>query len=484
MYRTGDLARYLPDGTVEFLGRGDDQIKIRGFRIELGEIEAILAKRAGVKQAIVLAREDDRGDKRLIGYVVTDGERAGSSDDLRAYLKHYLPEYMVPAAVILLPKLPLTANGKVDRQALPAPEAVVKRVHVEPKTPTEMLIAKVWSEVLGRDQISCDDNFFDLGGHSLLAVRALGELEKAVGRRIPMASLFRGATIESLARILNEGSEDEPEPMVMELRAGDGNKPLFLVASPGVRAIGYALLARHIDPNQSMYKLQGQEPVVLGRPFLVSELDTLATQYVAALRSVQPRGPYYFGAMCGGCQIVERMIVQLEALGEEVALFIVFDTWVLEHVRRRWRVYLYNNMQRLKSLRKLTVAENADQLTTAARNRVRILTGKKKDRPWDAAYWPTNFVPPHFHAPILLFKRAKQPFYYIHDPIMGWDKRTDRGVQVQEMATDRHRILREPFVQSISAKISAFLRPSFGSPEPVAEPLETVNTPAAAATSM
>ncbi len=175
MYRTGDRARYLEDSNIEFLGRGDDQVKIRGFRIELGEIEAVLAHHASIKQAVVIAREDEQGDKRLLAYVVKTRESSGAGDvngeDLRTYLKQQLPDYMVPQSVVVLAKIPLNANGKIDRQALPEPEEAQQKTYVAPRTATERTIAEIWAEVLRRekDKVGIDDNFFDLGGHSAQA---------------------------------------------------------------------------------------------------------------------------------------------------------------------------------------------------------------------------------------------------------------------------------------------------------------------------
>ena len=196
MYRTGDLARYGADGNIEFLGRGDDQVKIRGFRIELGEIEAVLARHAGVKQAVVLAREDAQGEKRLLAYVVASREASASgaeisSEILRSYLKQEVPDYMVPQAVMVLAKLPLNANGKIDRQALPEPEQLTAaRTYVAPRTATEKAIAEIWAEVLRRkpDQISVDDNFFDLGGHSLLATQVVSQNSACVEYRVAAAN--------------------------------------------------------------------------------------------------------------------------------------------------------------------------------------------------------------------------------------------------------------------------------------------------------
>jgi len=210
MYRTGDLARYTEDGVIEFLGRGDDQVKVRGFRIELGEIEAVLAGHAAVKQAVVLARSSDPGDaaseKRLLAYVVLHRDSSGdgarnSSDDLRHHLQQHLPDYMVPQAVVILPKLPLNPNGKLDRQALPDPEQVRHKTYVAPRTSSEQTIAEIWAEVLRRDknQISADDNFFDLGGHSLLATQVASRLRRALNTDIPLRTLFECPTVEMLA---------------------------------------------------------------------------------------------------------------------------------------------------------------------------------------------------------------------------------------------------------------------------------------------
>ncbi len=202
MYRTGDLARYLPDGNIEFLGRGDDQVKIRGFRIELGEIESVLARRGGVKQAVVLAGEDERGDKRLLAYVVADPDQKNSPEELRAHLKEQLPDFMVPSAIVLLSKIPLNPNGKVDRQALPKPEAVDTKVRIAPKTPTEEGILKIWAEVLRRDHLSTDDNFFDLGGHSLLATQVISRVREKFQIELPIRALFDSPTISGLAEAI------------------------------------------------------------------------------------------------------------------------------------------------------------------------------------------------------------------------------------------------------------------------------------------
>ena len=229
MYRTGDLARYSEDGNIEFLGRGDDQVKVRGFRIELGEIESVLAQHPAVKQAVVLARatnsnakDDAPVDQRLLAYIVlhrdpasaSNGHGTVTSETLRQHLQQQLPDYMVPQAVVLLPKLPLNANGKLDRQALPEPEqAASQRTYIAPRTDTEQTIAEVWAEVLRRDKnkISADDNFFDLGGHSLLATQVVSRLRQRFGVEIAMRAIFDSPTACGLAEAV-----DQARPLAIE----------------------------------------------------------------------------------------------------------------------------------------------------------------------------------------------------------------------------------------------------------------------------
>ena len=202
MYRTGDLARYWPGGEVEFLGRGDDQVKIRGFRIELGEIEAVLAKQAGIRQAFVMAKEDAQGDKRLVGYVVGQRESTISADELKSALRQQLPDYMVPAAIVSLPKLPLNANGKIDRQALPEPEQVQAKAYVGPRNAVEETVAGIWTEVLHRERVSIDDNFFDLGGHSLMATQIVSRIREKLRVELAIRTLFETPTISGLAEAI------------------------------------------------------------------------------------------------------------------------------------------------------------------------------------------------------------------------------------------------------------------------------------------
>jgi acyl-coenzyme A synthetase/AMP-(fatty) acid ligase/acyl carrier protein len=202
LYKSGDLARYLPDGNVEFLGRMDHQIKLRGFRIELGEIESVLSEHAEVLQSVVLAREDAPGDKRLVAYVVASDRAATTAHDLRAYLKEKLPEYMLPSAFVFLNAMPLTPNGKLDGNALPAPDRSgqdLEQSFVAPGNPLEETIAQIWADVLKLEKVGIHDNFFDLGGHSLKATQVVSRVREVLRTDLSVRVLFEAPTIAELA---------------------------------------------------------------------------------------------------------------------------------------------------------------------------------------------------------------------------------------------------------------------------------------------
>jgi amino acid adenylation domain-containing protein/non-ribosomal peptide synthase protein (TIGR01720 family) len=220
LYRTGDRARWRADGTLEYLGRLDEQVKVRGYRIELGEVEAALRRAPGVSDCVVTARADERGDQRLVAYVVGGGD-AGA---LRDALRRSLPEYMVPAAFVPLERLPLTPNGKLDRRALPAPSfARAEEAFVAPRTPAEAVLAGIWAEVLRLDRVGVHDHFFDRGGHSLLATRVASRVRAAFGVELPLRAVFEAPTVEALAarvEALRRDGAPAPEPIAPLPRDG------------------------------------------------------------------------------------------------------------------------------------------------------------------------------------------------------------------------------------------------------------------------
>ncbi|MDC9583419.1 AMP-binding protein, partial [Xenorhabdus sp. PR6a] len=241
LYKTGDLGRWLPDGNIEYLGRNDFQVKIRGFRIELGEIEARLAACDGVREAVVVAREDTPGDKRLVAYLVPQAGMALDIAVLRAELSTSLADYMLPGAFMVLEALPLTPNGKLDRQALPAPDqgAVVTRQYEAPQGEVEQQLAQIWQDLLGVERIGRHDNFFELGGHSLLAMSLVEKSRQSLGVEIVLGDIFTGKTISKLATSIQSSCNLNQYPNLFSIRTGGKGLPLFFVHD-GSGSIRYA----------------------------------------------------------------------------------------------------------------------------------------------------------------------------------------------------------------------------------------------------
>ncbi|HEV7667229.1 MAG TPA: amino acid adenylation domain-containing protein [Thermoanaerobaculia bacterium] len=232
LYRTGDLGRRRPDGTLDFLGRLDHQVKIRGFRIETGEVEAALVEHPKVREAVVMAREDREGDRRLVGYLAVDPAAPPTPEELRRYLSAKLPSYMVPSALVILPELPRTPNGKLDRTRLPAPSAAepaagAGRTTAGPRTPVEEMLAGIWSALLGVQRVGVDDDFFALGGHSLLATRLVSRLRATFGVELPVSTLFQAPTLAGLAARIDQARAAEGAVILpIEPISRDGDLPL------------------------------------------------------------------------------------------------------------------------------------------------------------------------------------------------------------------------------------------------------------------
>src|SRR5258706_583106 len=319
----------------------------------------------------------------------------------------------------------------------------------EPLRAEEELLVGIWSDLLHLPQISIDDNFFEIGGHSLLAAQLIAQVQSATGRKVSVSSVFRAPTIRAFAQLLRDNSPAEPDPIAMKLHDGNDALPFFAVAAPGVDTFGFAQLARHLPSSQSTYKLQASAPVVWGRPLTSDELQALGREYVTAMRSAQPHGPYCLGAMCEGVLIAQQMILQLESEGEEVGLFTIFDTWVLENsqIRSLWAIDYY--MQRLRNFRTLSF----DRQFATVRQVFRRMTSPvdaNTGSGWNRAYWPDkNFQPPQFRAPVLLFKRPRQPFFYVRDPQMGWGARSEKGVETCALKCGHYEMLREPHVRLV-----------------------------------
>jgi amino acid adenylation domain-containing protein len=338
MYRTGDLARWLPNGNIEFLGRNDHQVKIRGFRIELGEIEARLAEHPEVLDAVVLAREDTPGEKRLVAYVVAN-QKAKEADsgnknaglwisELREHLLGKLPEYMVPTAYVPLKRIPLTPNGKIDRKSLPEPDKDIReQEYVGPRNATEETLCRLWQEVLRRERVGIHDNFFNIGGHSLLAVQVISCIKQAFTVEMPLSVLFAAPTVARMGEhiaAVNEPDRSQSSPVLVNIQPHGSRPPFFCVHAVGGQVISYAELSQELGLEQPFYGLQS--PPANYFPESGVSIEQLAALYNREIRSVQPVGPYLLSGWSMGGLVAWEMAQQLMKEGETISLLALIDT--------------------------------------------------------------------------------------------------------------------------------------------------------------
>ncbi|MEU6575140.1 amino acid adenylation domain-containing protein [Streptomyces sp. NPDC046805] len=329
MYRTGDRAWAMADGQVVFAGRADEQVKVRGFRIEPGEVRAALLAHPEVGQAAVVAREDASGETALVAYVVPDGEAPAGDAALaplvRTFLGRRLPAHMVPSSVVVLDRLPLTGNGKLDQRALPDPEhATGADSGGEPATLQEKLICELFAEALGLERVGLDDNFFDRGGHSLLATRLTTRMRATFDTAFSVRAVFEAPTPRQLARHLVTDGRRQAFDVVYPMRTEGSEPPLFCLHSGGGLSWVYSGLLRHLDPEIPLYGIQSPAMSDTGRrPASVTEV---AREYVTHMRTLQPSGPYRMIGWSLGGVMAHEVAVQLQEAGEEVSLLSILDT--------------------------------------------------------------------------------------------------------------------------------------------------------------
>jgi amino acid adenylation domain-containing protein len=319
LYRSGDLARMTLNGDLEYLGRIDNQVKIRGFRIELGEIESVIEKHAGVRQQVVIVREDTPGDKRLVAYVVMAEGYKLDLQEMRNYLKSQLPEYMIPASFVAMESIPVTSNGKTDRKALPQPE---QDLHMngsfsEPASPLEELLSHIWCDVLGVYRVGRNDNFFELGGHSILGVKMLNDIDRKLGVKMNLPILFTSPTIAELAEVINKEGPTKPVSCLVTLQPKGNNPPLFCIHMHNGNVNRWRVLVKHLGDDQPVYAVQplGLDPNQ--QPH--TTIEQMANHYLKVIREVQPHGPYHLIGLCFSGMVVFEMAALLEAAGEKVA---------------------------------------------------------------------------------------------------------------------------------------------------------------------
>lgn len=446
LYKTGDLARYLPSGDIEFLGRGDDQIKIRGFRVELGEIESALAKHPGVRQAVVVAREDVPGDKRLVAYFVAAPGGKPATAELRHYLQGQLPDHMVPSAFVVLPAMPLTPNGKINRRGLPAPEFEPSPDGFALATDAlQSQLVKIWEDVIGHGPIGIRDNFFELGGHSLMAARLMHRTGQALGKTLPLAMLFQAPSIEQLATVLRRDEWSEQWSSLVPIQPRGSQPPFFCIHGVGGNVLGFRELARSMSPDFPFYGLQSQG--LDGKRPCHTSVEAMASHYINEVRNVQPQGPYFLGGFSFGGLVAYEMAQQFLALGEETALLVLFDTQpgdpepistsliklLLRPSRQHW---FHDVPKRLrKRIRRTVRGLGVPKLLRDVRNANREAAAHYLLRPYPGK--------------ATLVRAAEKSLRSSADPQRAWSSLVD-SLELHEIASDHYDILVEPRVRDLA----------------------------------
>ena len=501
MYRTGDLGRWLSDGSIEYLGRNDFQVKIRGFRIELGEIETRLAGYPGVGEAVVIAREDTPGDKRLVAYytapfIAESKQGTISAEQFRAHLLENLPEYMVPAAYVHMQSLPLTNNGKLDRKALPVPEidSYSTRGYEPPQGETEIKLAAIWADLLKLDRVGRHDDFFDLGGHSLLAVQLILRLQKSTpGESVPLTALLEAPTVERLAVWLQNHESKEQEVLVQIRPGSSARAPFFCAHASDGAAIGMRPLAMAMDADTPFYCLQAKG-LDGSAPF--ESIEETARYYLREIRKVQPHGPYHLGGYCYGGLVAFEMARTLEQLGESVATLVLIDTYnpaylrfkaTGEMLRRLFRFYirrvglhssklysmgpgvwfgyfagrvramLVHFKRFIKKTRKNNPTPAQVDLNPIARTRFKeILERLKQIGPVVSG----KYEPKPYGGGALIIRVSERNDDPWEDYYLGWKQLMHGPLASFEIETTHEDILREPAVQILADLIEAKLRES------------------------
>ncbi len=353
------------------------------------------------------------------------------------------------------------------RKPLPVPSTTNRASHSQlldecaPRDAQQQILLLIWQKVLGVSHIGIHDDFFDLGGHSLLAARLITEVQNVLGCKVPLSVLFRSSTIDSFSEVIRQGKVWAPDPLLMEIQPGAGGLPVYGVAAPGVDTLGYALLARHMGIEQPFYKLQAYAPSISDLPYGEDELQGLARQYIAAMRAIQAEGPYFLVAACGGVHIAEQMVLKLEAQGQKVGLLAIIDTWVLQNRQVRWLERINYYSRRIRDMANLPLSAQLDFCRLIIQRRSRKLMSYEAEPmdPWTKAYWPGKaFTPRRFEAQILLFKRPRQPYYYVNDPVMGWGQRSTKTVEIYAVDATHEAMLREPCVQGIAENLRDRMR--------------------------
>lgn len=471
LYKTGDVARYLPDGTIEYLGRNDDQIKIRGFRIELGEIEAVLHSHPMIHKSVVLVKNKNLHDPILVAYAVADMNK---KKEIEEYLVQKLPLYMIPQ-LVLLDDFPVTHNGKLDRKALLEVEIDLdpnhERVIVEPNDELEAKLMRIWEKVLNYSPISMLDHFYEIGGHSIAAVRAMSQINEVLGTNFPLSVFLTNTSIRKLASYIRESNQqsfDKGSSLIRFGSKGQEEIPLFFVHPIGGSVFCYTRLAAHLEQEFAIYAFQsvGLDGVNEAH----TSVEEMATTYLNALRSVQKKGPYYIGGWSFGGVIAYEMVRQLQDQGEEIALLLLIDSHIY-HQPIRQDEWSENDL--LRSFIEDLLQIQADEVVTHNESLSALNLPILVDRLQECDALPKgldlqrveilyhvyqanvkakqNYFPEKLEAvDTLLIRSTEQIGDPLYDEKLGWAHVIDSPIKIVDIEGNHYSVLQEPAVKEIA----------------------------------
>jgi amino acid adenylation domain-containing protein len=482
LYRTGDEARVRADGSLECLGRKDDQVKVRGYRIELGEIETNLRDNPAVRDSVVVARDSGNGESQLLAFILpARPAQPADARELRAWLQQILPDYMVPSLFVNVPDLPLTPSGKIDRRALVAhyaADVTADETFVPPKTDLERNLVQIFERLLGVHPISVTANFFSLGGHSLLAVRLFSEIAKSCGTKLPPSTVFRAPTVESLARILTEQVPGQTWASLVPIKASGSLRPVFCVHPRGSNLVRYHGLANLLGPEQPFYGLQSAQ--VDGKRAAHVRVEDIAAEYLEAIRRVQPEGPYNLAGWSFGGTVAFEMAQQLLAKGESVALLALIDSFFPgkpANFKRPglpgtlvWKADLYSGEflfvprgERLNYILGVLRAavkkiSSKMQSTTVKLKREQTLARMLAEIEEANARAERAYVAKSYPGRITLFWCSDWSFRVFHDTRLGWSDVAERGLEVHTVPGNHKTMWELPNVGTLADKMKRCLR--------------------------
>ena len=488
LYKTGDLARYLPNGNIEFLGRIDNQLKLRGCRIELEEIESALAQYSSIQEVVVTTYTDDTGQKSLCTYFTASQKT--KSDEIRVFLTQKLPSYMIPAFFVELEQLSLTPNGKIDRQNLPVPKPSPKVSFVAPRNDIEKKLVGFWSKLLKIKNIGVDDDFFELGGNSLLSAKLFAQVEKHFQVNLPLSVIFEAPTIEKLAKILQSGVvvfSWRPLIPIIPVKDSDINPPLFCVSGIRGNVLLYANLAKYLGASQPLYGLEPRGIDGIQSP--LTSIESMATYYIQAMRTVQPEGPYFLGGFSLGSYVVWEMAQQLHQQGESVALLALFDGKIrsANTVRLVFRKRLFLHFQSFRKIGLKYIYQKFPAWQYWIIDRYHYLTKKIARRFYQWLQLPLpvylrqseieeslekagieamrNYVIKAYPDKVTLFRAAIQESDQVvgltpSDWDLGWGLWASGGLEIQTVSGDHMSMFRDPQVQILAQKLQECLQRS------------------------